>query len=122
MFQCGKCKKQFTSLAGFISHKQTQCGALQQQQQPQQQPQTLTLQQTQQSQLTLNTGPSAFGPAINISQPFSQSQAQLNGTISTVSSRFAKDPDKTGRGMIFISCMDLSIMVAQLWALFRPLP
>ncbi|GFS21979.1 zinc finger protein 341-like [Elysia marginata] len=83
VFQCGKCKKQFTSLAAFISHKQAQCGALQQQQQ-QHQPQTLTLQQPQQSQLTLNAGANAFGPAINLAQPFSQSQVQLNGTISTM--------------------------------------
>ena len=25
MFQCGKCKKQFTSLPGFVTHKQSRC-------------------------------------------------------------------------------------------------
>ncbi|GFO28695.1 Zinc finger protein [Plakobranchus ocellatus] len=84
VLQCGKCKKQFTSLVAFISHKQTQCGSMQQQQSQQQQQQPLTLQPAQQSQLTLNTAPGAFAPTINMNQPFSQSPAQINGTISTM--------------------------------------
>lgn len=95
VFQCGKCKKQFSSLAAFISHKQAQCGAIQQLQQQQQQlqqqqhlqqqhQQSLTLQQPQQTQLTLNAGANAFGPTINLSQPFSQSQVQLNGALSSI--------------------------------------
>ncbi|XP_005096795.2 zinc finger protein 341 [Aplysia californica] len=79
IFQCGKCKKQFTSLPAFVSHKQTPC-LLQAQQQPQQTVQQI--QQPQTSQLTLGPGPSTFGPTINLNRQFPQ--AQLNGTVSNI--------------------------------------
>ena len=47
VFQCGKCKIQFTSLPHFMQHKQT-CGTRVSVQQQQQQPQPMTHQHTQQ--------------------------------------------------------------------------
>ncbi|XP_059171764.1 zinc finger protein 341-like [Physella acuta] len=75
IFQCGKCKKQFTSLTDFYTHKQTQC-SLQHQLQQQ-----MAIQR-QQAQMTIGAGSGAFAPTININRAFSH--AHINGTVSTI--------------------------------------
>ncbi|KAH9503546.1 hypothetical protein Btru_068156 [Bulinus truncatus] len=76
IFQCGKCKKQFTSLTVFVKHKQTQC-SLQQQLQQQQ----IQLSQPQQQQLTVRGSPNIISPTINLNHPFSH----LTGGMPTIS-------------------------------------
>lgn len=76
IFQCGKCKKQFTSLQLFISHKQSPCLT----HQPPL-PQTI---QPQQATLTLAPTAGMFAPALNISRSFTQTQ--VNGVVPSVSS------------------------------------
>jgi len=80
IFQCGKCKKQFTSLPLFVNHKQTLC-ILQNQPQAQQQP---AQQMSQPQQLTLGPAPNAYTPTINLTRQFPQTQ--LNGGVSNINS------------------------------------
>ncbi|XP_055892196.1 zinc finger protein 341-like [Biomphalaria glabrata] len=74
IFQCGKCKKQFSLITAFVKHKQSQCSLQQSIHLPQ---------QAQEQQIAMGASSGVFSPAMNMNQSYSQMTGTVVPTITT---------------------------------------